>query len=75
MFQQEAVDMFVNASTESESPEQLCLLSFLSASAYVCSAHRHALFPYIKFPEQVQTVVSALSKRKSLKLSTAVPLA
>lgn len=48
---QEAAEMFANASTDSKSPEQLCLLSFLSTSAYhsghACPPHtlRHTLLP------------------------------
>lgn len=71
---QEAAEMFANASTDSQSPEQLCLLSFLSTSAYhngrVCSAysthtHKHANSPPTHQPPQLPSVVYTFLQRRN----------
>lgn len=70
--------MFANASTDSKSPEQLCLLSFLSTSAHHSRRDPHGdtyYYPNISAPRvtmQVPTMVD--KKKKTVKLSNKMDL-
>lgn len=64
---QEAAEMFANASTDSKSPEQLCLLSFLSTSAHHSRRDPHGdtyYYPNISAPRVTMQVPTMVYKKK-----------